>query len=285
MAQMSYEEFMKFNQKTAKPKTDKGNKVYVRYFGLKEDNETAIVRFKVSTLDDIRIVSKHVVKTTAGKFRNIACLRSSPEEPLDKCPLCAAGEKISFRSYVPLLHYTEDEKGNTVAVPCLWEQSPKIRETLKSYYTDMGDLTEFVFKIVRHGKPGDRGTTYTILPTNPNVYKEDVFKKDFSGFDNLDFERFVTTKSAEDMNTFLSEGEFPNPFEKHDSASEEVAETIPNYKPEKVEREAPVAVPTPKGLQNPAMLRSSQPIMGRFTQENEQETPEVTETKPRRYTY
>ena len=279
MAQMSYEEFMKFNQKPERKESQGAPKVYVRYFGLGEDGDIGVVRFNVATLDDIRIVSKHRVKTVAGKYRNIACLRKSPDQPLDVCPLCAAGEKVAFRAYVPLISYEQDENGNTIAVPCMWEQAPKIRETLKSFTMDYGDLRDYVFKIVRHGKHGDPSTTYTILPANPNVYKEEIFKKDFTGFDNLDFERFVTTKSVEDMNTFLEEGEFPNPFEKKEGSGKvESAPVSQEPAPAPVEEKPFV----PQG--NP--LRSTQPIRGTYNTTPAEEPAEEEAPKgPRRYTY
>lgn len=274
MAQMSYEEFMKFNQKSERKEYQSGApKIYVRYFGLGDDGDTGIVRFNIQTLDDIRIVSKHRVKTVNGKFRNIACLRTDPSQSLDVCPLCAEGEKVSFRAYVPLISYEQDENGNTVAVPCLWEQAPRIRETLKSFTMDYGDLRDYVFKIVRHGKHGDPGTTYTILPANPNVYKEEIFKKDFTGFENLDFERFVTTKSVEDIHIFLEEGEFPNPFEKKSDKPQEVAPKVV----EPVQEEQPYVPQS-----NP--LRSSQPVRGSFNTGNQQQE-QPKQPGPRRYTY
>ena len=279
MAQMSYEEFMKFNQKREKQKGESTNykpRVFAKYFGLAEDGDTGIVRFNVQTLDDIKIVSKHRLKTATGKIRNIACLRTSPDQSLDVCPLCAAGEKVSFRAYVPLISYEQDEQGNTVPVPCLWEQAPRIRETLKSFTVDYGDLRDYVFKIIRNGKHGDPGTTYTILPANPNVYKEEIFKKDFTGFENLDFERFVTTKTVEEMNTFLEEGEFPNPFEK----KETVVET---REPESIKEEVkPVYEQKPvTSTVNP--LRTGQPIRSTFTTSKPEEQPKPQ--GPRRYTY
>ena len=275
MAQMSYEEFMKFNQKsekkdnlTRKPRT------YVRYFGLGDDGDTGIVRFNVGTLDDIKIVSKHRVKNSDGKIRNIACLRTSPDQALDVCPLCAAGEKMTFRAYVPLISYEQDENGNTVPVPCLWEQSPRIRETLKSFTVDYGDLRDYIFKIVRHGKHGDTNTTYTILPANPTVYKEEIFKKDFTGFENLDFERFVTTKTAEEMNEFLETGDFPNPFERKDGQSE------PRVMEEAVKQEEQKQPVQDQGFNH---LRSSQPIRSTFNTQKQEEQPK--QQGIRRYTY
>lgn len=209
MAQMKYEDYVKLTSKESAPKGESKPRARVGYFALKEDGESSIVRFNVATLDDIKIVSKHTVKTPQGKTRIIGCLRTDPTQPLDVCPLCAAGERVAYRAYVPLISYEQGEGEEMVAVPALWEQAPKIRETLKSFTVDYGDLRDYLFKIVRHGKKGDPSTTYTILPANPQVYKEDIFKKDFSAFDSLNFEYFVATKTADEMNQFLEDGDFP----------------------------------------------------------------------------
>jgi hypothetical protein len=272
MAQMSYEEFIKFNSKT-NTETPKVFKPYVRYFSLKDDGDTAIVRFNVEKPDDIRITSKHIVKNTEGKIRNVACLRQDRDDPLSLCPLCEAGEKIYFKAYVPLLNYVEDENGETVASPCLWEQRPAIRETLKSFIMEYGDLRDYVFKIVRHGKAGDTQTTYAILPANQNIYKEEVFKKDFSAFEDLDFERFVATRTAEEMNKFLEEGDFPNPYTK----KEEETKFEPKF--EDLSKETPVKNNTHTTTTNP--LRTSSPIQNTCTSKAE----EKTTAGPRRYSY
>lgn len=205
MAQMTYEDYLKLSQKTSTSESYPR----IQYFALKDDGDSAIVRFNLGTLADIKIISRHRVLSSENKVRIVGCLRTSPLDPLDVCPLCAAGEKVAFRAYIPLLTYEQNENNETVPVPVMWEQAPKIRDTLKEFFNDYGDLRNQLFKIVRHGKKGDTATSYTILPANPAVYKEDVFKKDFSGFEHLDYERFVATKTAEDMEVFLREGDFP----------------------------------------------------------------------------
>ena len=207
---MKYEDYVRLTNTNSVGGSGGNMRPRVSYFALKDDGDSSIVRFNVATLDDIKIVSKHTVKTSEGKTRSVQCLRTSPEQSVDVCPLCAAGERVSYRAYIPLLTYEQDENDQTVAIPTLWEQAPRIREILKSFTVDYGDLRDYLFKIVRHGRKGDPATTYTIVPANPAVYKEDIFKKDFSGFENLNFERFVATKTADEMNQFLQDGDFPS---------------------------------------------------------------------------
>lgn len=282
MAQLSYEEFMKFNQKNNR--SVEGNtkpRTFVKYFGLGDDGDTAIVRFNVKDVNDLKMTSRHRCTTNAGKIRNVACLRQDPTEPLDNCPLCAAGISLDFRLYVPLISYEQDDSGETIAAPCLWERSVKFRDTLQTFITDYGDLRDYVFKIVRHGKHGDRGTTYAIVPANPNIYKEDQFKKDFSGFDSLDFNRFVTAKTADEMSTFLEEGDFPNPFTKTEVNTEPVQTntTQPTVNSDVINNKEKPFVPQ----QNP--LRNNGPLRGSYTATKEDTTSDQKTPGPRRYSY
>lgn len=283
MAQLSYEEFMKFNQKSNRTSdVNVKSRTFVRYFGLGDDGDTGIVRFNVKDINDLRLTSRHRCTTSNGKIRNVACLRHDPTEPLDNCPLCAAGIPLDFRLYVPLISYEQDDNGQTVAVPCLWERSTKFRDTLQTFISDYGDLRDYVFKIVRHGKHGDKGTTYSIVPANSNIYKEDEFKKDFSGFDSLDFERFVTTKTVDEMNTFLEAGDFPNPFIKSETSNQPMQAEVnqPLTVGEVgIQDEGKLFVPQ----QNP--LRSTGPLRGTFTTQKENSTAESKTPGPRRYSY
>ena len=62
MAQMKYEDFVKFNQKQGQSQGGaKQPRSRVGYFALKEDGEACVVRFNVATLDDIKIVSKDIL--------------------------------------------------------------------------------------------------------------------------------------------------------------------------------------------------------------------------------
>lgn len=272
MAQMKYEDYVKLTSKQPEMKGQGAPvKARVGYFALKEDGESSIVRFNVASLDDIRIVSKHTVKTPQGKTRIISCLRTDPRQPLDVCPLCEAGERVAYRAYVPLISYEQGEGDEMVAVPALWEQAPKIRETLQTFATEYEDLREHLFKIVRHGKKGDPSTTYTILPANPSIYKDEIFKKDFSAFESLNFERFVATKTADEMRTFLAEGDFPfraiEP-KKPESESKNLEKLIPNSSEEKKVEEA-LGMKPEQGMAGEQVSVSS-----------------VTEVRrPRRYTY
>ena len=256
MARMSFEEFEK---STSRQSAGNGN--HISYFSLRNDGDSAIVRFNIHGLSDIAVDSVHRVKTNDGKTRVVSCLRSTPHDPISDCPLCEHGEQLNYRLFIPLVVYEQVDGGNVELKAAVWEQGIKTRNTLKGLIEEYGDLTENLFKVTRHGAAGSKDTTYSILPANPNVYKSEIFVKDLSAFDDPNYmSRFILVKTPEEIATFLETGDFPHGQQK----SEETVE-----KP--VEPYSRSAEP----------LRSAAPIRGTF---NSTETPQ-SPTGPRRYTY
>lgn len=251
MAQMNYDDFVKMTAK--QPAGGKSSASRIRYFALTDDGDTALVRFNIADIEDVKVIAKHRV-TAGGKARNVECLRT-PADPLGDCPLCQAGERATYRVLIPLVVYETDDNG-VEAVPYVWEQAPKIREMLKSFAMDYGDLRDYLFKIVRHGRHGDTNTTYTIIPANMKMYSADVYAPDFSAFENYSVNNFILSKTAEEMQEFLDTGNFPNPFEK---------------------KEVKEAAPSPKYDDRPTPTQ-------RIYSAQQEEKPQTT-TGPRRYTY
>lgn len=206
MARMTYEEFEKMNQSQA---AESSNKSAVGYFALADDGNEAIVRFNVADINDVYVYSKHNVKIN-GKRRSVMCLK----DDTSSCPLCDSGDRPSFRVYIPVIWYevqiNQNGEKQLVIKSGIWDQPARFRETLKSYFMDYGDLRNYVFKVVRHGKKGDTNTNYVILPTPTQVYNPEIYVPDFSAFEGFDIHRFVLLKkSAADMQTYLTTGEFP----------------------------------------------------------------------------
>lgn len=224
MAQLSYEEFEKFNSKAENTQSQKTN---IRYFSLRDDGDSAIVRFNIHSLADITVQSVHNIELNVGEkkiYATVGCLRESFNDPQEKCPLCASGNKMSFKIFVPLISYNEDENGNIVTEAGVWQQGTRIRQILKSFIDDYGDLSNMLFKITRNGKKGNVNTTYTILPANPNIYKDSIYVKDFSQFDNNPnyIEKFVHNRTFEDLTTYVKTGTMPNPYVKEETVENKV---------------------------------------------------------------
>jgi hypothetical protein len=271
MAQMSYEDFSKSTETRQMSTNSQGqNFSSVTYFALTDDGSEAIVRFNIADINDLTVHSRHSVNIN-GKRRNVECLRT-PNEPLDKCPLCAAGEKVAYRIYVPLVKY-EIVDGKVEAQACIWDQPARFRETLKSYAMDYGDLRDYLFKVVRHGKKGDPSTTYVLLPANPNIYKPEVYVQDFSSFDNYSLNRgVILNKTAEEMAEYLRTGEFPLPQEYTKKEQSKL-----------VEEKTPVNQAVYQQPVQPRVVTSAAPV--RSYQQEASTSEQHPEFKPRRYTY
>ena len=271
MAQMSYEEFSRMNQNSNSTNTQTNNyRNSVSYFYLADDGDTAVVRFNIANIDDLKVTSRHSV-TLNGKRRNVECIRNY-NDPIDTCPLCASGSKPSFRVYLELLSY-RIENGKVVSEAAIWDQPARFRETLKSYFMDYGDLRNIIFKITRHGRKGDTNTTYSLIVANPQVYKNEDYVADFSAFDTFDISRsMVLNKSAEELQYYVENGAFP-----------ETSTSQPSQ-PQRQMEEA--ARPVQPSYQQPVRqeVPPTTPIRTTYTTEAKSQEPPA-QRGPRRYTY
>lgn len=186
----------------------------IGFFTLKNDGDEAIVRFMCDSVDDFDIQMVHSI-TLANHYRKVACLRT-PREPLDMCPMCAAGTQVSARFFIRMLVYTkvaDPQTGNTLVVPkaMIWERSTNYAKTLKSYLDNYGPLSDVICKIIRHGAAGDMKTTYEIVPNlSKQIYRDDLYVKDPSMFGTFEtLGTIVMKKDAAEMSQFLATGMFP----------------------------------------------------------------------------
>jgi len=185
MAMFSYEDYEK-QQKQQANGFNNTERSKVGYFNsLKNDKDEAIVRFNYSSSKEFNLLKVHTVKV-GDNYRFISCLRAHGLEPLDNCPLCLAGEKIQSKMFVKLLEYVKDEQGNIELKPKIWARPVSFSNQLKAYLEEYGDLRNIVFKIKRNGAKGDMQTTYDLIVPNQTIYNENIYKKDFSAFDDFD---------------------------------------------------------------------------------------------------
>ena len=127
------------------------------YFSLKNDKDTARVRFMYNTMEDVEGVAVHQIEIGDRK-RYVNCLREYGS-PVDSCPLCAARYVQKAKLFIPLY----DEETDSIKV---WERGKKFFAKLSSicsrYVNSETDLVNHVFEIERNGKAGDQQTTYEI---------------------------------------------------------------------------------------------------------------------------
>ena len=190
MAKISHEDFLRMQQERQSRQQTDNNQVFdgprVGYFSLKNDNDSAIVRLNIDSVNDLEIYTVHSVKVD-GKFKKINCLRTF-KEPISACPLCAAKNSYQQKIYIKLLEYVteEDERGiETIkAVPKIWERPVSFLKTLIDYEKEYGSLSNCILKVVRHGVAGSMDTKYNFIYPNQNIYNSNTYPADFSAFNN-----------------------------------------------------------------------------------------------------
>lgn len=275
MSVYSYESFlMNKAEKESAKSTPKFQKV--GYFGLKNDGDTALVRFAYKSPAEFNIVTVHTVEVD-GRYKRVSCLRESGTDAVSKCPLCEAGEKLFSKFYVKLIEYTKDEEGKVVATPKVWERPAGFARVLDSLCEEYGgELSEHVFKIKRRGAKGDMSTTYDVMYANPELYKESIgYVRDFSAFENFDLSKHsYYVKSFEEISEFLETGKFPDTVKAVEMTEEESKTDVV----EAVKAEPKVEVGTTSTTTNPYMQRA----FGYSSETHKEESVDPTFSRPRR---
>ena len=170
------------------------------YFSLKDDKDTAQVRFMYDRIDDIEGYSVHKVSVD-GKDRYVNCLREY-NDPVDVCPFCKNRMYVTAKLFVPV--YNEDTRRVQI-----WERGKKFYGKLSSILSrtvkNNNSVASYLFEIERNGKKGDTSTTYEIYAVDGS---------DNTNLDNLPevpnvIGSLVLDKSADDMEFYLENGYFP----------------------------------------------------------------------------
>lgn len=165
------------------------------YFSLKNDKDTAQVKFLYNTIDDVQGVSIHEIEVD-GKRIDVECL-TDPDNPNSVCPLCEAGYKVGTKIYVPVFDLRSKESK-------IWTRGKSFFSKLSSLCARYNPLVQQIFEIERAGKPGDRETTYEVFPmgTLDNSRLEDYEINQPDG-------KCLFTKTVADMDYYLDHGRFP----------------------------------------------------------------------------
>ena len=201
MAQVTFDNAMAEN-------TSNNQQNGVGFFTLKNDGDFAIVRFMEESVNDFDLLTVHDVKVN-DRYRKLNCLRNA-SEPMEKCPACMANLKINTKIFIHLLQYKQDENGNIVVEPKVWERSLFYANQLKDLIINYGDLRNCIFKITRNGKAGDMKTTYNIMYCPPQMYPPENYPLKPELFDNYKaLGTVVLDKTASEIQTYLSTGSFP----------------------------------------------------------------------------
>lgn len=166
------------------------------FFRLANDGDVARVRFMYNSINDVEGMSVHQVDIN-DKKRYVNCLREY-KDPVDKCPFCREHYPVFAKLFVPIYDIEEDKVK-------IWERGKKFFNKISTLCSRYGKLVEKEFEIERCGKAGDTNTTYEIFPLDDS---EPVSMEDLPEIPD-DFSRFVLDKSADDMEYFIEEKQFP----------------------------------------------------------------------------
>lgn len=206
MARFSYEDAEKYG----------GNGSGGSFFRLTKDGEVARVQLLGNDMNDFPGYAVHNVEVN-GKDRYVNCLREY-NEPVEVCPFCAAKIKQEAKLFIPLYNVDKDEIQ-------VFERGKKFFPVLAGYCARNPEVVSVVTEIERSGKPNSTDTTYQLYSTKdePERDRLEDFKDDMPEI----LGRYILDKTAEDMEYFLDNGEFPE---------EEGADEEEDEKPRRRER-------------------------------------------------
>jgi hypothetical protein len=201
--------------------------VKVGFFKLKNDGDEALVRINIASMEDLQFATVHQLGA-AQKWMKVGCLNPVGSYS-DNCPLCSAVTggntsigKAAKKVYVQMMVSYKDAATNqfSAAIPVIWERPAGFASEIASKLRDYGPLTERVFKVTRNGAAGNMQTTYTISYI-PVYDRPEAVPADFSAFANFKLSKHsYWEKSVEDINTFLTTGQFPEVVKTTSQAAE-----------------------------------------------------------------
>ena len=263
MANFSYEQYQQVVAQAQANSNGDGTKV--GYFKLSDDGQIAIARINIASTDELAFAAIHTISAN-GRWTKVSC-----HNPLNmngaSCALCAANaanpkgtiSRSAKKVYVPMLVSYRDPNsatGYTAPAPVVWERPAGFSRELANKLMIAGDLRNTLVLITRNGKAGDMQTTYSmdILPESHPVFKPDMIPMDFSAFNNFNIARHsYWEKTPEEINTFLTTGQFPERAQNNNQQSAAAAApaysapTVPQFNPTPAPQPtmAPQTPPTP----------------------------------------
>ncbi len=197
-----------------------------KFFTLKNDKEVARVRFMYDNIDDVEGYSVHQVELADGTKRYVSCLREY-NEPMDKCPLCAAGYKVIAKLYIPV--YDEDAKEAK-----LWERGKTFYSKISSLCSRYNPLVGSSFEIERNGKPGDTQTKYEIYPVGTDELRLDDLPEIPDPLGSI-----ILVKDFEELEQFLNTGQMGGSAESEDEMPRRRTAAAGNPAPSRAAQPAP----------------------------------------------
>jgi hypothetical protein len=270
MANFSYNDYQ---QVVEQAQANGEGSAKVGYFKLRQDGDIAIARINIGSTDDMMFASVHTMNV-GGRWMKVSCLN-----PLGvnggQCALCSAHTanpngpigKSAKKLFIPMMVSYRDpnaEGGYTAPAPVIWDRPAAFSRELANKLMVAGDLRNTLVLITRNGKAGDMQTTYSmdILPSDHPVFKPTMVPADFSAFNNFNIAKHsYWEKSAEEINTFLTTGQFP---ERVQTNTQQSATTVANVaNTYAAQPQATYAAPVnvaPQPVQMPSVAPQTPPV-------------------------
>lgn len=173
------------------------------YFSLKDDKDTARVRFLYEGAEEVEGFTVHRV-AVGDRERYVNCLVEEGGSIAD-CPFCQAKYPKFTKLFIPL--YNEDADQLQV-----WERGQKFYGTISGLCARYPNLVSRTFDIERNGKKGEQTTTYSVYPVGDadGTSVQDIL-------DDLGIEAMpnplgtiILNKTADEMEQYIERGEFPS---------------------------------------------------------------------------
>ena len=224
MAQFTMQQYEAMRQASTNTGKKELPKIHFMKEYLDKDGDFAIVRFPYTSPADLKYESVHKVmgvfpNAPYGKF--VSCTGD------DTCPLCksqdVATAKTIMRFYAKFVVYTQ-EAGKVVLNPTIWDRPSAFGDIdLKNLMTEYGDLSNYLFKIIRSGSKTE--SRYNIIPVmNKAVYPDEQYVKDFTCLNDIDPVK-ICTKSVAQYNAIINpQPEAAQPVETAQAQTQTVAQ-------------------------------------------------------------
>lgn len=193
------------------------------FFSLRNDKEVARVRFLYEKAEDIEGYAVHKVQV-GDKERYVNCLREY-NEPIDKCPFCAAKLSVQAKLFIPL--FNEDNGQQQ-----FWERGKTFYGKISGLCARYPNIVSRVVEVERNGAPKDTSTTYELYPSPDadGTTVQDIL-------DDLQLDEvpsplgtIILDKTAEEMEEYLDTGSFPDsdvPVRRQSARTDTRAEEMP----------------------------------------------------------
>ena len=180
------------------------------YLVLKDNGDTAKVRFYIESMDDLRFYIVHQIEVK-GKTRYVNCVRTY-DQPIDDCPFCR--EALQNKDYGTLVKmflpvYDMDDKQVK-----LFERGRTFKDEIQGHIRRNAPLVNYPCEIERCGEKGDTKTVYKVYPLAQE--KDNTLIKDLPEVEDL-IVTYVLDFSREDMEDYIRSGNVPGSNSKEEN--------------------------------------------------------------------